>query len=250
MKKLILLTLAAMFVLPAVARAAGGYPLDLSNPTGGRQFDYVLEKYNVWPQPTDPSQLVVNPTTCFWDINDHSEWSASGDLAAGVSSSKDTCVIEGYDPMYTAKFGNLQWWHGSNAPWFGAAVYSKSPSLTITFSYAPQGRSFILTPIYRPSYRDYRYSLCVKVMYAPGDPALELIPGSTPDPLPWGSAPGEGVPTTITLTVANPTGRSVRDILARFGESSDITFPDGCVGAWDPLPPTMSDYPFTWYAGA
>jgi hypothetical protein len=238
-----------MLTLPAEAQAGGRQQLDiLTTPPSTIQWDRYLEKYNVIPWPEDPAQRVINPTSCSWDINDHSDYSTSGDLATGTSTSRATCVIEDYNPMYVARYGNLTWWSAVSR-WFGAAVTSKSANLVITFSYAPQGRSFTLTPVYRPSTHDYRYSLCVQVLYNPGDPALVLIPGSTPDPLPWGSAPGEGVSTTITLTISNPTGSATRGVAARWGESSDVFFPSGCV-AVQYRHPVSSDYPFKWYAGA
>ncbi len=237
------LGLAVLVMLPGVASAGPEPQLNLANRTGEEQATITLEPYNVWPWPADPAQRVIDPTTgCFWDINERGIYSSTGSLAPGTSASTELCVIEYFQPRYVARNGNLAWYSGPS-PWFGAQVLAQSSGLTVTTCFQPQGRCFTLTPVVVDR-KTWSYSGCQQIVYLPDDPALVEIPGSTPDPLPWGSTAGRGVRTTITLTIANPTGSLVRGVLARWGESSDVSFPRGCT---QQAPPTTSEYPFRYY---
>jgi hypothetical protein len=236
-----LLVAICCLLLTVPASAGPAPPLDFQG-TGFQQSHQTLEKYNVWPQPTDPAQLVIDPTTnCTWDINEHSEWTDTGSLAPGATASTQTCVVWGYNPMYVARNGLLAW-YSSVSHWHAVSITGPQ-GLNVQVCYATPARCFTVPS--KPVDRTYQYSFCSQVVYQPGDPALTLIPGSTPDPLPWGSAPGEGSLTTVTISVSNPTGRTAKDILARWGMASDHTFPPGC-SQTHPAPSV--DYPFSWYS--
>jgi hypothetical protein len=273
MKRALTLMFVAGFitaVLFAVTHFAGSRgtqqprPLYLPNSTGFTQFDSVLEKYNayVWSdqyqgyviQP-DPAKRIINPNpNCTWDINDHLDRQANnGYLDPGQSSSVGQCMINDQNPIYHDDGGGSRWWGGASN-WYGARILSSSAGLSVTVCYSIQGRCFTLTPVYSAADRGYNYRLCVQAVYNPADPALYVIPGSTPDPVPDGASPGWGVQTTVTLTVTNPTGRQVKGIVAFWGVSGDVSFPQGCPGlngdgGTNPNSVTVSKqvaYPFRW----
>lgn len=245
------LSLLVLIGFASLDTAAAGKPTPFSftNPTGGGQLDTTLELYNVFPYPIDQAQRVVNPIAgCPWDVNDHLDFRAGGTSAylnPGASASVDQCQVEGFDPVYKSNDGQLAWWTHGQIAWFGTSIRAQSPKLNVSVCYSPQARCFTLSPIYNATARDYSYSLCSRVEYEgdPQDPILNIIPGSTPDPLPAGSVAGYGVKTTITLGVTNPTTRVVKGIDARWGISSDFYYPAGC--QVDRSNPSIS-YPFSW----
>ena len=239
------LALVALVLLSAVPASAGpSVPLDFQGGTGFIQSTQTLEKYNVWPQPTDPAQLVIDPTVgCTWDINEHSDLRDSGDLAPGATASVDTCIIWDYNPMFVARNGNLHWWSTESHSYGFSILGPAGLNVQVCYSTPVRCLPAVVTQV---DSKVYKYTLCSQMVYTPDDPALELIAGSTPDPLPWGSAPGEGVPSTVTLSVSNPTGRTARGIQANWGVSSDAFHHAGCSeGAH---PEREQDYPFAWYS--
>jgi len=133
----------------------------------------------------DHSLWVVNNTGCAWDADDSRyTGDTDGTLAAGATASGSRCVIS--DDVE----------HGVYL-----SINSPSPNLVVSMTYAPQGYSFTASP--RVEGNRYRYELCVEgVDYDASSPDLQPIPNS--------GVGGEGVVTTITYSVRNPTTRTVR----------------------------------------
>lgn len=238
-----LCALVLVLVLPAWGKP---HVLDLSNPTSeyANQQDTYLEKYNIYPWPADYTQLVRNSSGCVWDINDHQSWYADGDLAPGASASTQGCIVWGFNPMYVSRNGLLAWW-SSVSNWYGTRTTAPSPDLAVSVCLSVPARCFPLSPT-KVDRKTYSYALCVQAVYNPDDPAMSLIPDSTPSPLISGSTPGVGALSYTTLNVSNPTTRVIKAVQVRWGFSSDVVFPAGCV-VTSQRPPVTHDYPLAWY---
>lgn len=220
-RMLLVLALAGLLVMPA---SAGG-PVSLGTSwTGGGQHSSWIEQQQT--SPTTPT----NPFggSCFWSVNDHEFLESRGYLDPGVSISLSKCVVAGFQ---------------SNVAPFGfstAEVVTRSPSLMLTVCYEPQGRCFSANPVLGPD-RLYHSTFCGRALYHESDPAVIEISDS------FG---GRGVVTSVTTTISNPTGKRVRDAIARVGLASDIAvflhWPDA-VGCLPEIPYVdRFEYPFEW----
>ncbi len=226
--------LAAALSFPASAGQA--VPLDLANVQGGGQATNVIEKQTWWLDccTPDPDHTVTNPGGLgSWDINDHNDYVAGGYVAAGETTTGTYRHVFDWGPMFSCRPVCADWSGRSN--WYGTSVQAPSAALDVVVCFEPQGRCFTLAP--NPVGRAWSYEFCGHAVYAPDDPAIVDIPGS---------GGGRGVPTTISLTVSNPTSRTVKNVSGGFGISSDVTFPTGC----HPDPNDgggQYDYPFGWH---
>lgn len=216
------LTLVALvLVLPASARG-GPQPLGASWAGGQQETAWVAQQQITNTTPT-------NPLACFWSVDDHGSWTSRGDLDAGASASRETCRVADYP---------------DNSPYGFATVFvqSKSDELAVSVCHS-QGRCFVSAPVWDPTARVFTYTSCSRAHYSSGDPLMQDIDGSLG---------GRGLVTTITTTVANPTGRKVRDVFAQVGYASDIAVFLGWNEARGCLPtfPYVDrlDYPFEWTA--
>lgn len=216
--------------------AAKPHPLDLSQVTGGGQMTHVIERQSWFLDccTPDPSHTVVNPGGLgSWDINDHLAFIAGGSLAAGASTSGNWRHIWAWNPIFSCRPMCANWSGVSN--WYGADIIAPSPNLTASVCFAPQDRCFIVAPVWSAEWNAYAYLFCAQVVYVPEDPALVDIADS---------GGGRGVPSTMTLSVANPTNRTVRNVTAGYGTSSDVTFTSGCSLSNPNQSPRTFTYPF------
>jgi len=163
----------------------------------GRGTAYVVEN-QIWPltwQECFADQTlagcVFNNTGCLWDIDDQSEWWALPAKLSGTASFSECLIAD--DVSHIAGF----------------AVGSLSPDLIVTLHYEPSGVTFTLKARPYEQGPGYRYLGCVLgPIYAdPSKPGVIEIPNSNG---------GWGVPSTITMTVTNPTSRTVRDTSGSF----------------------------------
>jgi hypothetical protein len=216
MKRVVLAALAAlMLALPAVGQGKPS-PLNLGvGPSVIQRTSWISQQDDV-PQPADFIRNSVVP--CFWSVNDHAAWHASGYLDAGASASTQVCIVSDFNPVFATKFGVTAEWSIAPYGFFGATV--SDPMLDTSVCYSPQERCFSAP-------------FCGRANYDPDDPALSDIVDSHG---------GRGVTTTITLTVSNPTSRRIRDIDVNWGISSDVNFHGGCTGPQS----SHLEYPFAW----
>ena len=93
-------------------------------------------------------------------------------------------------------------------------MISGSPDLVVTMTFQPQDMTFTLAPRPSPTYsRSYEYRGCVRgPLYDGSEATIEDIPNSNG---------GWGVKGTVTVTVTNPTGKTVRTVNADFRAGSD-----------------------------
>lgn len=221
--------LLAMVFVPAAQ--TGRNNLSLANPQGGAQWDYRIEKQS-WTQADGTRyHIVVNPTNCSWDINDHSEWTARGDLATGASASVTSCHIIDTNPLYACYGGYCADWSGINNS-FGASVWSPSDKLLLTVCWQPQNRCWTPAPVWAKDSRQFLYQTCQQAVPDINDPDVVEIPGS---------GGGLGEREDITVTVSNPTGKRANSIYVSWGLASDMFGPPAC-----PFPHHWSadGYPF------
>jgi len=218
-------------VSPAQQQAA----LNLLVMSGGGEAHTRIEKQTWWLDgiTPDPSHTVVNPGGVgTWDINDNNDWVAGGSLPAGAITIGSWQHVWDWNPIYRC-FGGVCADRSGPSNEYGATVTAPSDGLSVTVCYQPQARCFPLVAVYDAGARLYRWHICTEAIYQPDDAAIVDIAGSNG---------GRGVPTTMTLTVTNPTSRVVKDIIANFGISSDVTFRAGCTVE----PPAHFDYPYGW----
>lgn len=216
----------------ALTPAAGGgqQSLDLALAIGGYQSSAWIEQQDDWPMPATP---IVNPDpTCTWSVNDHSDWSADGYLDPGATTTRSSCIVSDFNPVTATRNGTTATWNMAPYGFAGLSLLSPSSDLTVIVCYQPQARCFAPGSVYDVAVKQWRYTFCGRANYQPDDAALVAIAGSNG---------GRGVITTVTITLTNPTARRVRNLFARGGFSSDVTFPTAC----NPVP-TQTTYPFTW----
>lgn len=239
MRKLITAILLSLLVVSPVS-ANKAQPLDFTHSTGGGQSSQRIEKQTWWIDSVtpDPNHIVVNPGGYgSWDINDHNDSSSTGYLNAGVTQSVTYQHIFDWNPMYSCRVGTCAYWSGVSN-WYGTTIVAPSNGLNISVCFAPQNRCFNLVPVWVPDWRAYKYSFCGQAVYGLDDPAIIDIPGSNG---------GKGIPTNITLSVTNPTSRSVKDITVNWGITSDIVFDSACSNPSPNSDPNIQhSYPFDW----
>lgn len=234
---LIALLLLCATVVPI--RASNPNRLDLSSFTGWGAFDGTIEKQSWWLDccHVDPTHHVENPLNCTWDINDHNEEVANGNvLTAGTTTSRADCHVFDFNPIYACKSGTCAWWSGASN-WVGIKVTSPSSGLSVTMCLQPQGRCFTAPEVYDAFLSQYSYSACVQAVYTPDDPAVVAIVGS---------GGGSGSVTMITRAVGNPTSGTIRNIRASWGVASDVVTAPGCPNYPTSQWSIQSDYPFKW----
>lgn len=207
--------------------------------SGGAQSDYQIEKQTWTHVDGTKYRIVTNPTACTWDINDHAEFTATGDVAAGSSTSITSCHIWSAEPLYACYSDRCTWWGGADN-WISTRVIAKDPAVQTSLCFTVPARCFALTPIYDSASRAWFSTICVHAVYQgePYDPAFVEVPNS---------GGGLGVQTDVTLTIAGSQGRGiVRGVSADWGVSSDLVFPLGC-----PANPVQgqTSYPFVWIGG-
>jgi len=222
----------AAVLMSASAQANGNKPVPLGTSFGGVRGGSginVVEQQSNYPY---DSSAVTNPTGCAWDVNDWNDTGTDGYLNAGASYGMTVCQISDPDPVYRTLNGSAAWWSSPHG-YFSGWVAAPSGALTVTACYQPQGRCFPLGSVNMGG--EYDWLICSHAVYQgnPLDPAVTEIAGSNG---------GHGVVTDVTLTVTNPTGSRIKNIVLQAGVSSDSQKEPGC-----PYPgPPQTDYPFTW----
>jgi hypothetical protein len=237
-RALVTLAMLAVFALGSSSTFAGSpkQPLDLATANGFRQFSSWIEQQDDWPMPASP---IINPDpACTWSVNDHNDWLAIGSIEAGASTVRSQCIVSDFSPVYATRNGMTAWWSNAVYGFAGLSVRSMSPDLSVSVCYQPQGRCFVPSPVYDAADRVWLYRFCGRAHYDVEDPGLVDVAGSNG---------GRGIVGIVTMTVANPTSRRVRDVWAAGGLSSDAFYPSACdrdaIGR--PIVPNV-DYPFKW----
>lgn len=239
------LMLTSILVFPALAQPRQS--LSLTNVQSSEvQYDYAVEK-QVWTHVDGTKyHLVVNPTACTWDINDHSEYSTRGDVAAGSSTSTTLCHIASAEPLYACYSDYCTWWSGRDN-WIGLRMYAKTADVKASLCFSP-GRCFDAIQTYDSKNHKWISNFCVTAVYQgnPYDPLMADIAGSNG---------GIGVQEDITFNVkGTQTKGIVQDVYVNWGVSSDIFYPLACqfgqgANGWPINPyqvPQQSEYPFIW----
>lgn len=238
---LALLLVCALASPASAARHGGTRPGGMVYAFGvGPQIDSPVEQETDWPFPADRAEWVVNPTGCAWDVDDHWMRFAQGTLGAGESLSVDECVIASPTSFYRTVNGQTAWWSQS-AGFLGQVLRSPSPDLVVSMCFQPQGRCFTPAPVYDAANKAYLYRSCARAQYRPDEPILTTIPNSQG---------GIGLRQTVTVTVANPTGRTVRNLFSDVSAVGVVQiafsgFTSGCPDQHSGL--YVTDYPFTYY---
>ena len=144
----------------------------------------------------DHSLWVVNNTGCAWDADDsRSMGFVDSTLAAGETVTGSKCYIADWEDRQ-----------------FYVNILSKSPKLVVTLD--ALRFDFTLSPSYDSSIRRYRYEMCWnRADYDRDYPNFQPIPDS--------GFGGVGVPTTITVSVGNPTNRTLRGVSGVFRFSTN-----------------------------
>lgn len=205
------LILIAALVLAAAATAAppAGFQLiegtNIGDHVVGRT---VLQQSPSFCDPASPDfdfardhECVHNPTGCLWDIDD--TWTVSAvarKIEAGAVASKTTCAI----------------WD-TRVPFWGLLVRAESPSLHATLHFKPHNVTWSLDPM-QIGRGVWEYRGC---LFGPYDPNFEPeIPGSNG---------GHGLQGSVTVTVANPTGKFAQNPVVSFIGRPGVR-PDYCNG--------------------
>ena len=126
---------------------------------------------------------------CPWDIDDNfTVWATPGTLATGTTSFAQCRIADGGYKLTAIR------------------LTAKSPDLVVTIGFAAEGVTFTLVPDLVD--REYVYTGCVQGPIYAGStvPRAQTIEGS------YG---GWGVPTTVTVSVTNNTGRAIRGVYAQ-----------------------------------
>ena len=258
----IAVVLAALTLFPTVAAQAAPRTKGATSGTGGKTTSFAWKTYDVsianpveqwveWPFPSS-DKWVLNPYTqgstsgpCAWDVDDHWYVLGSGPVNAGATVSLSQCRIADPHSIYQTRYGTEAWWTATPR-YTGVYIESTSPDLSVTVSYATQGRTFALLPTYDAARNSYVYRGCIAVEYNPNDanwpferdPAVQPIPGSNG---------GSGVVTRASIDVANPTGRKI-SATGRVEELaswlSDETVATYCSARRGWLEDWQHDYPF------
>lgn len=163
------------------------------------------------------SACVWNNTGCLWTIDDDAGFvGATGNIAPGASTSNGYCVIEdGYG-------------HNINA-----SINSPSPDLVVKVTYQPQNVTFNFKP-YLVSRGQYTYSGCVEGPYYSDWRNLPVIANSNN---------GHGLQGTFTVSVTNPTGRTIKGVNGGFHFGVPFRLSDVCIGGAPSSPFTQGqDY--------
>ena len=135
----------------------------------------------------DQSLWVVNNTGCAWDADDRrSTGFLDGVIAAGETATGTRCVIADGTG------------HGV---WFN--VQARSPDLIVETRFEPQGFVFRANPVATGS--GYEYWICT-VGPDYDQSAVPTLPEIA------GSNGGHGVRTDITVSITNPTSRTIRKV--------------------------------------
>lgn len=173
----------------------------------------------------DRSLWVINNTGCAWDADDsRSAGDTDGTIAPGSTAVGTKCLVADWD-----------------AHAFYVNINSRSPDLVVEMRFGPQG--FVVRAPARASGNRYVYEACVwGPSYDRSSPDLQPTPNSG-----YG---GVGVMTVITVSVHNPSTRTVRDThgLMRMRFSPDAA----CGFGWFPFTNRTGTYPgpiFYWGTG-
>lgn len=251
-KRMVLAAL-AVFALTALPASAGKGDVLHFTLSGSVQRQNPVEQqsdYPWLPGPLDCSQNLrcrINPTPCSWDVDDQWLKFAQDDfLPEGVTVSVSTCMIGDANPQFRKIHDLTTWWSTAKGK-FGIWLGTSSPDLIITIAYQ-SGPSFVLEPQWNQATRRYDYFGCVQVDYLDGDLALGPIAGSNGSQV-EGSSEGIGIRHDITLSITNPTSRTVRQIDARVGVRGALS---GGSLACDPDLglPMQVNYPFRFWGYA
>ncbi len=231
-----------LLATPAQAVYQGPQPLHFDQLTNSEKQD-PIEQQTPWvrppdctlrcPFPDDHAQWVTNPTSCWWDVDDHRTLYAADDyLNAGASVQVSDCQIAETDSLYQTKYGQTAWWSNAPRP-LGVQISAPSASLTVTACYQPQGRCFGLPAVYNAALRTYSYNGCIGVSYQDGT-TLPTIADSNG---------GIGILTTRTVTITNPTNKTVRQIS---GQIAQVGWGSSDAGCTYTSTYPHNEYPFHW----
>jgi hypothetical protein len=187
---------AGLLVAPVAAKGNDVFDLHVSWRDNQRWVEQQSSKTPIECE-QDITGCVWNPTEHLWDIDSRVIFVAGGNLAAGASSTAADSVIADRALHMT-----------------GVNVTSPSPDLLVSITFQPQDVTWDFTPLLVDG--EYEYRGCVVgPIYQNTPPEGEVIPDSNG---------GRGWVTNYTLTVTNPTNRTVRNNGAQFTYRSSEPF--------------------------
>ena len=193
-----LLAILALTATVLAAPASAGKPQEFSLQTDVLDIAGIVEQQSAsWPDcwmdindsACDQSLLVRNTTECMWDVDDRWRTGAFGTLA--TSSSASVCVIA----------------DGVHRLW-GIYAYAPTPDLSIVLRFEEQGVEFTFSAV-QVDRKRWEYGGCVTGPIYADWPSLPAVSN------------GNGLPSTVTLSVAGVSGRVLRDVLVQLDAGSD-----------------------------
>jgi len=231
--------LASLGGAPAAARVrATSGPAGMTYKLYQKNIQSPVEQETDYPFPADQSEWVINPfgdVPCGWDVDDYWQKMAMGSLRAGETLAIDECMIASPGSSWRTIYGQTAWWSTSPG-WYGVQVRADTDALSVSVCYQPEGRCFTPGLVYDAPNRSWLYNLCLTAVLANDDPLLGEIPGSQG---------GIGLVQTLTVSVANQTGRTARNVASSIGAVGASQQSLGWGGCMKNAPITL-DYPFRY----
>ncbi len=248
MHKAIPLTVALLLFLAPVggaqARSSNGPASGLAAGTYSANVYRIVEEQSDAPFSAGNPRYVLNNSGCPWTGDDNGYATLTGSLGAGSRYAANYCRIAAPQGVYTCRSGTCATWgYDVNS----AAVDITAPSQNLVASLCwSDGGCFAPYSIALNASGLYEYRICVTTRYYASDPAVIPISDS--------GTGGIGVPETITVSVVNPTSKTVRNVAVEYGIVNSGNNPAqsyahvnvGCPANGANGAPN-ANYPFWWY---
>jgi hypothetical protein len=191
LKRLLLICGLCLLAAPA-AWAAHAQPLAFYD-----SLAHLSQSVSQQPGVTNPTAFGTykDPFPCGWDAQDSRQRDAvlNSELAGGATVTDTMCLFQDWSPRVIV-----------------TNIAASSPDLSLTVAFNTGG-STAVTPTYDSRLRLWVYKACVIApTYQPGDPALQTIAGSNG---------GVAVPTTVSLTITNPSSKTAGTVRYYWGYS-------------------------------
>ena len=183
--------LAVVFISSAHAgKVSGNQPLQFQVTDLQYNAGLIEQQSDSYPN-CDPAvqKCVYNNTGCLWTQDSNEVEQGFGYLTGGASATAQMCLIADQGTGHQ----------------FSVVVQASSPDLQVDASFQPEGVTWHAVAVAQPKGSTYPYKYAVCDNIGAGGVPLQPIPNSNG---------GVGVPSTVNVTVGNPTGRTQRDVFA------------------------------------